>query len=157
MNTPVAKSKELSCALLVESHAGWLIAHVTGTPRWDLPKGRIEEGEIPIEAALRECLEETGLDFQDSRAEIEDLGRHGYLPRKDLHLFRLKISEPLDLSQCCCSTYTERRNGRRVPETDDFAWVKPEIIHWKLGKSLVRYLRARGLLTDPGDRAPSDA
>lgn len=28
---------------------------------WDLPKGRLEEGESPLEAALRETREETGL------------------------------------------------------------------------------------------------
>jgi 8-oxo-dGTP pyrophosphatase MutT (NUDIX family) len=29
--------------------------------KFDLPKGRIDEGESPLEAAFRECLEETGL------------------------------------------------------------------------------------------------
>ncbi len=29
--------------------------------RWDIPGGTVEEGETPGEAAVRECLEETGL------------------------------------------------------------------------------------------------
>ena len=29
--------------------------------QWDLPKGEIEEGEEPIDAAIRETQEETGL------------------------------------------------------------------------------------------------
>jgi bis(5'-nucleosidyl)-tetraphosphatase len=29
---------------------------------WDLPKGRLEEGETPLEGAIREVREETGLD-----------------------------------------------------------------------------------------------
>jgi len=29
---------------------------------WDLPKGRLEPGETPLEGALREAREETGLD-----------------------------------------------------------------------------------------------
>ena len=32
---------------------------------WDFPKGRIEEGEEPIDAAKRETLEETGLSDLD--------------------------------------------------------------------------------------------
>jgi bis(5'-nucleosidyl)-tetraphosphatase len=32
---------------------------------WDLPKGRLENGESPLEAALRETREETGLDDLD--------------------------------------------------------------------------------------------
>lgn len=38
-----------------------------GRTRWQLPKGRIEPGETKEEAALREVLEETGLE-----AEIEE-------------------------------------------------------------------------------------
>lgn len=40
---------------------GWnvLILHARG--EWDFPKGRIEDGEMPLEAALREAEEETGI------------------------------------------------------------------------------------------------
>ena len=30
--------------------------------KYDVPKGRIDEGETPIQAAYRECLEESGLE-----------------------------------------------------------------------------------------------
>jgi bis(5'-nucleosidyl)-tetraphosphatase len=47
-----------------------IIRETTGDPRvlllrayrnWDLPKGRLEEGETPLEGAVREAREETGL------------------------------------------------------------------------------------------------
>lgn len=142
-------TKELSCALLVESPAGWLIAHATGTPRWDLPKGRREPGETSIAAALRECLEETGLDFHGHRDALVDMGQHSYLPQKDLHLFKLSIPEPLDLSVCSCSTRCVRHDGVEVDETDAYAWVGPAEIHTKVGKSLVRYLERLGLIAEP--------
>ena len=40
---------------------GWkvLVLHARG--EWDFPKGRIEDGEMPLEAAFRETREETGI------------------------------------------------------------------------------------------------
>ena len=153
MNAPEV-IKELSCALLVESPAGWLIAHATGTPRWDLPKGRREPGELPIEAALRECLEETGLNFYAHREDLVDMGQHPYLPKKDLHMFKLSIQEVLDLSGCSCSTRCVRRDGVEVFETDAYAWVSPADIHTKVGQSLVRYLERLSLIPS-ADRGPA--
>jgi 8-oxo-dGTP pyrophosphatase MutT (NUDIX family) len=146
--------KELSCGILVESPSGWLIAHATGTSRWDLPKGRREEGETPMQAALRECVEETGLDLTDYQSRLEDLGVHSYLPKKDLHLFRLRLPETLDLSHCSCSTQCVRRDGLKVYETDAYMWITPQRLHEKVGKSLVAYLQALDLL-GPSPTAPA--
>jgi 8-oxo-dGTP pyrophosphatase MutT (NUDIX family) len=38
----------------------WRHRHVTGTWGWEIPGGRVEEGETPDEAAAREAEEETG-------------------------------------------------------------------------------------------------
>jgi 8-oxo-dGTP pyrophosphatase MutT (NUDIX family) len=38
----------------------WRHRHVTGTWGWEIPSGRIEEGESPEQAAAREAEEETG-------------------------------------------------------------------------------------------------
>ena len=47
---------------------------------WDLPKGKLDEGETVREAALREVAEEVGID-EDTLAITADLGDsvHGYL------------------------------------------------------------------------------
>jgi len=38
----------------------WRHRHVTGTWGWEIPTGRVEEGESPGQAAVREVEEETG-------------------------------------------------------------------------------------------------
>ncbi len=139
--------RQLSCGLLITSPAGWLLAHATRTPRWDLPKGKIEPGETPLEAALRETHEEIGLDMRCYQDQIQDLGQHSYLPKKDLHLFRLDLSEALDLTECSCSTYIRRgEENEHYPETDAYAWVPPNRIFERVGKSLMAYLVALDLL-----------
>ena len=40
---------------------GWKVLVLRAHGEWDFPKGRIEEGERPLEAALREAEEETGI------------------------------------------------------------------------------------------------
>ena len=55
-----------------------LLCHVTGQNHWDLPKGGIDEGETPLQAALRETREECGWRLQDEA--LHDLGRFRYLP-----------------------------------------------------------------------------
>lgn len=139
------QSRVLSCGLLVKSPAGWFLAHATRTPRWDLPKGRIEPGETPLEAAMRETLEETGMDLGHLEDKLVDHGRHDYIPKKDLHLFSVEVDEAFDLAGCGCSTYIERDNGR-YPETDRWEWVPVHQVRERLGKGMLKYLEARGLL-----------
>lgn len=103
-----------------------LMGHVTGTRRWDIPKGGADEGETPIEAALRETLEETGIALNP--AGLQDLGRHAYLPQKDLHLFfcRVKAAQ-YPLSDCTCiSFFPHHRTRQPTPEVDAFQWMDPQ-------------------------------
>ena len=41
--------------------SGWRVLVLRAYRNWDFPKGRVEAGENPIEAARREATEETGL------------------------------------------------------------------------------------------------
>lgn len=54
---------------------------------WDLPKGKLDEGEGPREAAHREVGEEVGIDRDDLRV-LGDLGTtlHGYVwPKREVY------------------------------------------------------------------------
>jgi bis(5'-nucleosidyl)-tetraphosphatase len=53
----------LSCGIVIvrRSDAGWLTLMLRAYRNWDFPKGLMEKGETPIEAAVREVGEETGI------------------------------------------------------------------------------------------------
>ncbi len=54
----------LSCGAVVlrETQAGWRLLLLRAFTHWDFPKGLLEAGEEPLQAALREVREETSLD-----------------------------------------------------------------------------------------------
>jgi len=139
----------LVCGLIIASPSGWLLAHRTRSPWWDLPKGRQDPGERPIETALRECREETGLDLESHRLLIQDLGVATYSLRrnKQLHLFRLDLTAPVTLSDCK-SVARQGPLGERLPEMDGFAWVAEEKVVHYVRPRMARHLRARGLVRD---------
>lgn len=54
----------LSCGVVLarETESGWSTLVLRAFHHWDFPKGIRERGEEPLEAALREVQEETGID-----------------------------------------------------------------------------------------------
>lgn len=118
---PLKPLKPLSCGVLVlDPRGALLLCHVTGQHHWDLPKGRLDPGETPLQAALRETCEETGLALHPQA--LMDLGRFVYTAKKDLHLFA--TSQPqIDTGELhCTSYYTDAATGRLLPEMDGYGW-----------------------------------
>ena len=113
--------KRLSCGVvIVNDEHELLLCHVTGQNHWDLPKGGIDAGESPLQAALRETREETGLRLAE--AELVDLGQFHYTAKKDLHLFATCTTR-FDIGTLRCeSHFSERFSGKRLPEMDGFGW-----------------------------------
>jgi 8-oxo-dGTP pyrophosphatase MutT (NUDIX family) len=56
-------AKNLSAGVVPfrQTRAGWRLLVLRAYNNWDFPKGRVEPGEEPIDAAKREAEEETGL------------------------------------------------------------------------------------------------
>jgi len=118
------------------------VCYATGTPRWDLPKGIREQHESPVDAAVRETWEETGLLLSPN--QLQDLGDFAYLPGKRLHLFVLRVdNDAFDLNSCRCrSTFAHPKSGHAIPEVDGYDW-KPvsDLTSW-CGKNMTRVLAA---------------
>ena len=83
---------------------GWRVLVLRAYKNWDFPKGRVEAGEEPIDAARREATEETGLtdlDFPFGDAYRETLPYAGgkiaryYLAETTEERIRLPISHAL--------------------------------------------------------------
>lgn len=114
-------ARKLSCGVVILSDAAeLLLCHVTGQGHWDLPKGGANPGEAPLQAALRETREETGLALDAQR--LVDLGRHAFRPRKDLHLFATLMPRLDPAGLFCVSHFECGRSGAARPEMDGYGW-----------------------------------
>lgn len=117
----LTRHRRLSCGTVVlNGGREILLCHVTGQRHWDLPKGGIHDGESPLDAALRETHEETGLRLDP--AAVLDLGRREYTGKKDLHLFAIVLPTIDPGALHCDSCFVERGSGRSRPEMDGFGW-----------------------------------
>lgn len=121
--------------LLVNENNEILLGHATGQNRWDIPKGQIDPGESPLQAAIRELEEETSIKLN---FELTDLGEMKYIPKKNLHLFLAKVPknsiEPEKL--VCKSFFFSERFNAEIPEMDKFQWVCQKDISFKVSKGL---------------------
>jgi 8-oxo-dGTP pyrophosphatase MutT (NUDIX family) len=116
-----SNAKRLSCGVVIFSdRRELLLCHVTGHDHWDLPKGGARPGESPLQAALRETREETGLDL--CAQALVELGRFDYSPKKDLHLFAARLPHFHPATLRCESHFTAFGGLRRLPEMDGYGW-----------------------------------
>lgn len=111
--------------LIINEFQEVLLAHPTHSKYWNIPKGGMDHGETPIQAAIRETEEETGLRF--SPDSLEDMGLFSYLPAKNLHLFTAKVNKKdISIDDCSCTSMFFDAEGNEFPEMDRFTWANAE-------------------------------
>jgi 8-oxo-dGTP pyrophosphatase MutT (NUDIX family) len=110
-------SVKLSCGAVVvrRTESGWITLMLRAYRNWDFPKGLCEDGESPIETAVREVAEETSIadlafEWGDRHLETGPYNRgkvaRYYLARTEQEFVEMGISPEL---------------GR--PEHHEFRWV----------------------------------
>ncbi len=104
---------------------------------WGFPKGHLEEGESPADAAVRETAEETGLDQLVLRGPIRVIDWHFRFRGRPIHKY-------------CHFFLLESPAGECIPQRDegitDFRWLP---LAGALDK--LSYDNARGVLKRAGD------
>jgi 8-oxo-dGTP pyrophosphatase MutT (NUDIX family) len=141
--------RTVSCGVVILNAQGdVLLCHATETSHWDIPKGQGEVDEQPMEAALRELVEETGSVMKAER--LKDLGRFVYRREKDLHLFAVRVTgDEVKLEECVCESYfPRRRDGVMIPEMDAYRWVTPVDVDQFASRSLARLFQTTLSLTE---------
>jgi 8-oxo-dGTP pyrophosphatase MutT (NUDIX family) len=116
---------------LVRRDGRLLVCHPTNHKPdfWSIPKGKVEDGESLVVAAIRETFEETNIDVSTC-FNIRPLEPQYYSHKKKMiHPFLLmeRENDNIDWSTFnikCNSHVLPERGG--FPEMDDFKWVTLE-------------------------------
>lgn len=129
--------KQISAGFIIfDRDTGAILAtHPTGRPlgkplhgggyemSYDIPKGHIEEGETPMQAATRELREETGFAIPEG-VDIYEIGRVPYQANKALWLFSAVVPNMQEeIHKMKCNSFFKDSFGNTKPETDDFILV----------------------------------
>lgn len=121
MSKSFSHGKPLSAGVIVYDGKKFIIGHATGGKQWDIPKGKLDSGEVGIAAAVRELEEETGLKC-DWR-QLQHLGIFAYKKDKDLTLYLWLVDKLPSIKDLKCTSTFSNNRGQTLPEFDKFAHV----------------------------------
>lgn len=95
--------------------------YVTSRLEWEVPAGRIEQGETAADAARRECMEETGCTLEDLTYLCCQYPSNGMSDLK-LHVFGARVSREassFDENEVSAKKWVPRSRVREMLRTND--------------------------------------
>ena len=113
--------------LLITDGDYLLACKPTPSPRWpnpklDTPKGHIQKGESPMNAAIRECYEETNILFEPWKLNRP---MQFTMNGEPLYLWEVRLSEMPPVERLsCASTFIDDTTGRRLPEMAGYVYLR---------------------------------
>lgn len=149
--------KAISCGFIIfdRETGGILACHPTGRPSgpemaYDIPKGHLEEGEQPLEAALRELREETGMDLPTHEVPIHEIGLVPYQKQKALYLFSTSMQGLRHkIGRLHCNSLFTDSFGNEKPEVDGYMLTADTRLFFKNLQPHINAEVSRALLERP--------
>ena len=104
-----------------------LTQHPTPSVKWpnplfDIMKGHLRLGESPLNAAIRECYEESNIKFEAWKLTNPIQIKYSNDP---LFLFLVNLDNPIPIGQLSCAATFVDQDGKQKPECDGYAWINP--------------------------------
>lgn len=103
--------------------------------KYDLPKGRPNDGELPSETAVREVREETGIVLDEK--QLVFLGHFTYNREKDLKLYLYVMQSLPELSELVCTSMVSMENKEPFPEVKAYKYLSKTEIDYLFVKQAV--------------------
>lgn len=103
---------------------------------YGFPKGHVEEGENLKQAALREFLEETGIDYIDYRKLDDNKVVSSVTGNKNFYFFLYETEEIWNLEELKSNLFYEEKFQEWFPENDDYKYMTLE----QLEKQTFKYM-----------------
>jgi 8-oxo-dGTP pyrophosphatase MutT (NUDIX family) len=129
--------KRVTAGIIFHDGKKFFAARPTGKDKWDMPKGRVEDGENHVEAALREVEEETGI-YVPSLANMIDMGVRSYNDEKDIHLYIYYGNlDFIKIENCTCKATFNSKYGRDMPEMCEYKFIPFDFTNKKTFKESV--------------------
>lgn len=111
--------------------------------KWNPPMGHLHRGENMVDGAIRECLEESGIDFSDYKSKIKLMDTHRWGNN-----YRLVLKDKYT---------TDFTPGKGDEENHKFIWlpvakIKDKTWAWSCGENAEKYIPKTVIISEEQER-----